>query len=122
MNAHGRPYPALDGCGGHIRHAFAAAKKRCAKEMRALRHHERALVMQQATPHWLSHNFANTLRQDLGLDAKAIALAGMWRNPAVVERYYIADVPVNLGEVVTGWPGQGGAVQLGGPGRPAHAR
>jgi integrase len=104
LNAHGRPYPALDGCGGHIRHAFAAARKRCVKQMRALGYHERALVMAQATPHWLRHNFANTLRQDLGLDAKAIALAGMWRNPAVVERYYIADVPVDLDEVVTNLP------------------
>lgn len=104
LNAHGRPYPRLDGCGGHIRHSFARAKRRCVREMRALGYHERALVMQQATPHWMRHNFANTLRQDLGLDAKAIALAGMWRNPAVVERYYIADVPLDLNEVITSLP------------------
>ncbi len=123
LNAHGRPYPALNGCGGHIRHAFAAARRRCVRQMRALGYHERALVMQQATPHWMRHNFANTLRQDLGLDAKAIALAGMWRNPAVVERYYIADVPVDLDQVMTSLPlgtqlgaipaGQAKAVQAG---------
>ncbi|WP_422366368.1 tyrosine-type recombinase/integrase [Pelagibius sp.] len=123
LNAHGRPYPILDGRGGHIRSAFAHAKRRCVREMKVLGYHERALVMKQATPHWMRHNFANTLRQDLGLDAKAIALAGMWRNPAVVERYYIADVPIDLEEVMTTLPlgcrlgtlppGQAKAVQAG---------
>lgn len=104
LKTHGRPYPKLDGCGGHIRHAFASAKKRCARELRALGYSERAAVIARATPHWFRHNFANTLRQDLGLDAKAIALAGMWRNPAVVERYYIADVPIDLHAVVMSLP------------------
>ncbi len=104
LTVRGRPYPRIEGRGGHIRHAFARAKRRCVRQLKALGYHERALVMQEATPHWFRHNFANTLRQDLGLDARAIALAGMWRNPAVVERYYISDVPIDLEAVVTALP------------------
>ncbi|WP_299393206.1 site-specific integrase [Pelagibius sp.] len=104
LTERGRPYPHIEGRGGHIRHAFARAKRRCVRQMKALGYHERAMVIQEATPHWFRHNFANTLRQDLGLDAKAIALAGMWRNPAVVERFYISDVPIDLEAVVTALP------------------
>lgn len=92
--AHGRrPYVKNAKGGGHFWCGFRSARDRCAAELQRRGYPERARVMAQATPHWLRHNFANTLRQVYGMDARGIADAGMWEDVSNVDRTYIASAP-----------------------------
>src|SRR3546814_2303643 len=69
------------------------ARERCVAVLERRGYPERARVMAQASPNWLRHNFANTLRQVYGMDARGIADAGMWADVANVESNYVAAAP-----------------------------
>ncbi len=92
----GTPFKRRVGRGGIIQHSFRRARDRCIERLRAMGLHDRARAIAQATPHWFRHNFANTLRQDHRLDARAIAEAGMWESVSLVNDVYIADVPAHV--------------------------
>ncbi len=93
LTNHRRPYARNKSGGGQLWQGFRTARDMCAAELERRGYPERARVVGQATPHWLRHNFANTLRQVFGMDARTIAEAGMWEDMALVNRTYIADAP-----------------------------
>lgn len=88
-----RPYSERRWGGGQFWYSFRRAKERCVGELKRRGFPERARVMEQATPHWLRHNFANSLRQVYGMDARGIADAGMWEDVDCVNRNYIVSAP-----------------------------
>jgi integrase len=87
------PYSERQRGGGQFWWSFRRAKERCVAELKRRGFPERARVMEQATPHWLRHNFANCLRQVYGMDARGIADAGMWESVDCVNRSYIVSAP-----------------------------
>ncbi|WP_299393210.1 site-specific integrase [Pelagibius sp.] len=96
------PYTVQRGTGGQIRQGFLRARRACVRTLKAKALHDRARVISQATPHWFRHNFANTLRQDHGLDPRTIAEAGMWESVSLVNETYIADAPAHVEEAIKG--------------------
>src|SRR3546814_20341826 len=64
------PYSERQRGGGQFWWSFRRAKERCVAELKRRGFPERARVMEQSTPHWLRHNFANCLRQVYGMDAR----------------------------------------------------
>ena len=108
----GKPYISTRRIGGKFGHGFRMARDRCVAELERRGYPARARVMAQATPHWLRHNFANTLRQVYGMDARGIADAGMWEDTAHVDRTYVVSAPEIIEHRIRGLPlGQ----PLGGP-------
>lgn len=94
------PFKRRVGCGGIVQHSFGTARDRCVRRLKTMGLHDRARVIAQATPHWFRHSFANTLRQDHRLDARAIAEAGMWESVSLVNDVYIGDVPAHVEEAL----------------------
>src|SRR3546814_2710693 len=74
----GKPFVGNAKISGKIGHAFHMARERCVAELERRGYPERARVMAHASPNWLRPNFANTLCQVYGMDARGIADAGMW--------------------------------------------
>jgi len=104
LTNHREPYYRRTDGGGCLWMGFRTPRDMAANELERRGYPERAALMRQATPHWLRHNFANTLRQVHGLDARAIAKAGMWESVDVVNRTYIGDAEESISEKITTLP------------------
>ncbi len=104
LTNHRRPYARRAEGNGQFWMGFRTPRDMAARELERRGYPERAQLMRQATPHWLRHNFANTLRQVHGLDARAIAEAGMWECVDVVTRTYMSDAEGTIREKITTLP------------------
>ena len=101
-----RPYKIYPGRGGYIKAGYDKARDAAAAILATMGDNgpDRARFIKKSTPHWLRHNLANTLRQDMKADPKTIMEAGMWESLQVVIDHYFGDTEEATDTLVKSMP------------------